>query len=217
MMAAMSTSQPTAGGADPGHLVHVLRPRGSVVLGALGITVAVVLVAYSAGGGLGYLASMALLAGLSFVLLIRPHVRVSIEGVVVHNPFRRTFVPWRLLEDVGSRWNLELYAAQRTIRVWAIANPMIRPAVGASFGFSGLGAGRFAGSADKRPAAPPGPPTTAPAAAKLVESARCDWVDAVAEGLVAEPPNPRVTAQWDAWDIALAAGPALLVALAIVF
>lgn len=168
------------------------------------------------------MAVLALLGTMSFVLLVRPHVRVSIEGVAVHNPFRRTFVPWRLLEDVGSRWNLELYAADRTVRVWAISNPMIRPKVGVSLGFGGIGAPRAPGREDALgSAASSGAtggagaagdrlgPASAPRVARLVEAAKADWVDAVDEGIVAEPLSPRIVDRWDLWDLGLALVPAL--------
>ncbi len=243
MMTGMSATPPASPGRsdtpDAGHLVHVIRPRGSVALGTTTIIAAVVLLAYSGGAGLGFMAVLALMGTMSFVLLVRPHVRVSIEGVAVHNPFRRTFVPWALLEDVGSRWNLELYAADRTVRVWAISNPMIRPAPGASLGFGGFGgpralsgagdvgsagvlgsarhggsveradAGRGAGSAADRLG-----PASAPRVARLVDAAKADWVDAVDRGMVVEPPSPRVIDRWDLWDLGLAVVPALAWAFA---
>ena len=234
MMARMSAFTPAPGGppdgsggpggSDSGHLVHVLRPRGSVFLGIVAIVAASVMLAFSGGAGLAFIGAMALLATCSFVLLVRPHVRVSIEGAAVHNPFRRTFVPWRVLEDAGSRWNLELYAAERTIRVWAISNPMIRPRVGMSLGFGGIGAPRAPGdaaaSADpfakaKAEGALRHGATSAPAAARLIEAAREDWLEAVDEGIVAEPANPRIVARWDLWDIALVVVPAIFILVAV--
>ena len=231
MMTWMSATPPASPGrsdtSDAGHLVHVIRPRGSVALGIVSIVAAAVMLAFSGGAGLGFMAAMALVATWSFVLLVRPHVRVSIEGVAVHNPFRRTFVPWRLLEDVGSRWNLELYAADRTVRVWAISNPMIRPKVGVSLGFGGIGAPRAPGREDALAstgslgaaggAGAAGDrlgPASAPRVARLVEAAKADWADAVDEGIVAEPPSPRIIDRWDLWDIALAAVPLALVLIA---
>ena len=233
MMTRMSATPPApvdpADGSAAGHLVHVIRPRGSVFLGAMAILAAVVLLFGSGGTGLSWIAGMALLGTLSFVLMVRPHVRISIEGVSVHNPFRRTFVPWRLLEDVGARWNLELYAADRTVRVWAISNPMIRPKVGVSLGFGGIGAprapGREAalGSAGSSGAAGGAGaagdrlgPASAPRVARLVEAAKADWVDAVDEGIVAEPLSPRIIDRWDFWDLGLAVVPALAWAFAAV-
>jgi hypothetical protein len=233
MMTRMSAIPPASAGrsdtSDPGHLVHVIRPRGSVALGVIAVVAALVLLAYSGGAGLGFMAALALMGTMSFVLLVRPHVRVSIEGVAVHNPFRRTFVPWRLLEDVGSRWNLELYAANRTVRVWAISNPMIRPKVGVSLGFGGIGAPRAPGREDALASsgssgAPGGAgaagdrlgPASAPRVARLVEAAKADWVDAVDEGIVAEPLSPRIIDRWDFWDLGLAVVPALAWAFAAV-
>ena len=230
MMVLMSATTPASADpphdADPGHLVHVLRPRGSVFLGIVSIAAAVVLLAYSGGAGLGFIGAVALLATWSFVLLVRPHVRVSIEGVAVHNPFRRTFVQWRLLEDVGSRWNLELYAADRTVRVWAISNPMIRPKVGVSLGFGGIGAPRAPGgdgtgenpggvASARSGSRVTGAATGAPRVARLVEAAREDWQEAVKEGLVAESADPHIVARWDLWDIALAAAPVIVVVIAV--
>ncbi len=226
MMTRMSAIPPASPGRsdtpDAGHLVHVIRPRGSVALGVIAIIAAAFLLAFSGGAGLSFMAVLALLGTMSFVLLVRPHVRVSIEGVAVHNPFRRTFVPWRLLEDVGSRWNLELYAADRTVRVWAISNPMIRPKVGVSLGFGGIGAPRAPGREDALgSAASSGAaggagaagdrlgPASAPRVARLVEAAKADWVDAVDEGIVAEPLSPRIVDRWDLWDLGLALVPAL--------
>ncbi|HBX82122.1 MAG TPA: hypothetical protein DEH05_13655, partial [Propionibacteriaceae bacterium] len=58
-----------SGGSDSGHLVHVLRPRGSVFLGIVAIVAASVMLAFSGGAGLGFIGAMALLATWSFVLL----------------------------------------------------------------------------------------------------------------------------------------------------
>ena len=57
--------------------------------------------------------------------------------------------------------------------------------------------------------------TSAPAAARLIEAAREDWLEAVDEGIVAEPANPRIVARWDLWDIALVFVPAIVVLMAL--
>ena len=51
--------------------------------------------------------------------------------------------------------------------------------------------------------------------ARLVEAAKADWVDAVDEGIVAEPLSPRIVDRWDFWDIALAAAPVIIVVIAV--
>ena len=220
MMTAMSPSPtPPTGPAEPtGHVVHVLRPRSSAFLGGCAIVVCVGLAVLGGGGsGLVFTSAMILAAAASFVLLVRPNVRVSIEGVAVHNPCRQTFVPWRLLEDVGSRWNLELYAADRTVSAWAISSHIERPRGGSFMGFGGIGAAQqtpqTAGREAQGSRSSTRPAVTAPRAARLIEASREEWLEAVAEGAVIEPAHPQIVRQWDLIDIALLAVPTALLAV----
>jgi len=190
-----------------------------MVLGGIAALAAIVLIVYSGDSGWGFVAAMSLLAGLSVVLLIRPHVRVSIEGVAVHNPFRQTFVPWRLVEDVGSRWNLEVYAGDRTVRAWAISNSTIRSGLGSAPGLGPAvmsGVPGVAGGSGAGPAAGLGR-VAAPRVARLIEASKADWLDAVASGAVAEPAHPRVVDRWDPVDLVLGIIPAVAVLVTVIF
>jgi len=201
------------------HHVHVLRSRGSVLLGGVGAIGCLVLLFASMGAGLVYVAAVALGGVLCVVLLVRPCVRVSIEGVSVHNPFRRTFVPWQLVEDVTSRWNLQLYAGAQVISAWAISAHIDRPCSLTPFGLgeslanrSGAGTSRTVPGSAHAPAPAGEGRMTAARAARLIETAREEWADAVADGVVVAPSDPQVARSWEWLDLVLVAVPAALLA-----
>ncbi len=240
MMTAMSEHQQAP---DPvATHVHTLRSRGSVVIGVVLLVAAIGLLAFGWGSELGYLAGVALVGALGYVLLVRPCVRVSVEGVAVHNPFRTTFVPWRLVEDVVSRWNLEVYAAERRISAWAISAHLERPKADSPFGLGSVfgrlpvpdGTGGFdsgrrgrsgpSGSSGgaERPANDPDAPggmkgaMTAQRAKRLIEAAKAEWEEAVADGVIVEPAAPSVVRRWETVDLVAVGIPLAAVLVAVV-
>ncbi|HEX2704398.1 MAG TPA: PH domain-containing protein, partial [Candidatus Lustribacter sp.] len=112
--------------------VVVLRQRGSVLAGWLGMLVlggvlVGLLVSGSLWSSLGLTVLLVLLLGLTWVLVLRPAVAIEPRGVVLHNPFRRTYLPWEVIEGTGSRWMLEVHTAQRRYASWAISSSLTRP------------------------------------------------------------------------------------------
>jgi len=53
---------------------------------------------------------------------------------------------------------------------------------------------------------------TAARAARLIETAREEWADAVADGVVVAPSDPQVARSWEWLDLVLVAVPAALLA-----
>lgn len=193
----------------------VLRPVSSALLGGFVAAMFLVGAAMSLGEGLTFPASLVAAAMAIVVLLVRPFVRLTLDGITIHNPFRRTVVPWTAYEDVSAQWNLVVYAGPLAVKAWAIAAKVRRRA-----GSGVLAA--FSSGALKERLADPGPPapvhrpgslpTTAGPAAILVENVHGEWQELVRDGVVEPDPLAPVTRRWDPLDIALVGVP-LVVAL----
>ncbi|HRW19684.1 MAG TPA: PH domain-containing protein [Dermatophilaceae bacterium] len=189
---------------QPETIVHTLRSRGSVLLGWAGAVPLVLLVLFSWDSSVLLRSVLLLVAALSWVLLVRPFVRIDVTGVTVGNPFRQVQLPWRLIEDTYHRWNLEIYAAGRTVSAWAISAHIERPKGVGMFGLGGL-----AKSPDRDAADRPTGAMTAYRAAQLVESVREEWLEAVREGELSEPADPRITTAWQPLEVAVVGLPLL--------
>ena len=188
---------------------------GSAVLGGFVALMFLAGAAMAWGEGLGFVAFLVAAAMALVVLLVRPFVRLTLDGITIHNPFRRTVVPWTAYEDVSAQWNLVVYAGPLAIKAWAIAAKIRRR--------SGSGVlAAFSSGALKERLADPGPPapvhrpgslpTTAGPAAVLVEQLHSEWQDLVRDGVLAPDHTAAVTRRWDLLDIALVGVP-LLVAI----
>jgi hypothetical protein len=201
----MSTAEP--------EMRHVLRQRGTVALGLVAVVILVVLVGLAvAGDELRFGSGLALAAAAAHVTLVRPSVGLSLDGVHLNNPLRRTMVPWGLLQDAAARWSLEVYAADRAYPAWAVSTRIDRPKAVGPMGVGGV----------RLPRADPLPPAgtlesgrcggavTAPAAAAFILDAKAEWDQAVADGTIPAAPDAVVTRRWDLPDIALLATPALV-------
>lgn len=202
------------------HHVHTLRSRGSVALGVVAALACLGLLVYSLDAGLVFVAAMLLVGVLAVVLFVRPCVRLSIEGVSVHNPFRHTFLPWRLVEDVASRWNLQVYSAGRVVSAWAISAHVERPKAAVPFGLGWMGGRGNAAAWPTEPArAASGAsvgPLTAQRAAGLIRAARDEWIAAVDDGVVVEPRRPEIARAWSMLDLGLVLAPLVLLVVGLV-
>lgn len=57
------------------------------------------------------------------LILIRPRILVSDDGVEVVNPLRKTDVAWASIERIDTKWGLTLYAGDRKIQAWSAPAP----------------------------------------------------------------------------------------------
>ncbi|MFI6506725.1 PH domain-containing protein [Streptosporangium sp. NPDC050855] len=63
-------------------------------------------------------AVLAVLTALVFLTCLRPALVLSEEGVLVRNPLRNTFVPWRAVDGVTVSHSITIVSGERKIRCW---------------------------------------------------------------------------------------------------
>lgn len=190
--------------------LRTLRQRGSVVLGVISIVGGVGLAFWSLVSGepsLVFIGSMLLVAACGWTLFVRPALVITLVGVHVHNPLRRTVVPWDKVDDLATRWNLEVYTGEKRIPVWAIASHIERPRGAGLLGATGLGRKMMADSVP----VPKG--ATVQTSAASIELAREEWAEMVADGRPEVVAVGEVSRRWDALDIAALVVPVVLVVL----
>ncbi len=187
---------------------HTFRQRGSVVLGAVCVVACLGMFLGSLPStNLVFAAAMFFGASWAFVLLVRPSLQLSVIGVHVNNPMRRTTIPWPLVDEALARWNLQVYAGQQVVTAWAISSTIERPRGTGSYG--GRLLGRALPPTDPTSAAPKG--MSAPAIARLIEEGRRQWREEVAAGmLVVDEGHAQVVRVWSWLDAVLLAAPVLM-------
>ena len=57
------------------------------------------------------------------LLLVRPRITVSDEGVRVVNPLSNYSASWEAIERIDTKWGLALYVANRKIQAWSAPAP----------------------------------------------------------------------------------------------
>ena len=136
-----------------------------------------------------------LVFGLAVVwsVFVRPAVLLDIEGVTVRNVFRDVHIPWIRLTDVEFRWNLKVFVGDRGYTAWAISSQVERPA-GVPGGMFAMMPGRLNRQASAVAKLSPtsskviAPKVTASMVARLIEQAKQEYDEAVAQG--SSPPRP---------------------------
>jgi hypothetical protein len=147
-------------------------------------------------------------------LYVRPAVVLDDEGVVFRNILRDFHIPWVQVTDVESRWNLKVFVGDRGYTAWAISSQIgrpKRPGGGPLGSFSPSRLDKYAGAA----AAPPtsAPKVTASMVARLIETARDDYEEAVARGALPARPDARVRVTWAPLVMAVLLLPAIAVVI----
>lgn len=201
-----STSAPEA--------LRTLRQRGSVALGIVAIGLGglmAVLSVFSGEPSLVLIGGMLLLAAVGWVLFIRPSVVLTVVGVELDNPFRRTTIPWSHVEDVSPRWNLEVWAGGKAYSAWAVASHIERPKRSGVPGYGRLGLDDVALNAPK-----PSEGATVRTASQLIETAMGEYAELVADGDSAAVTGREITRSWNWLDFACLALPVLVILAGIV-
>lgn len=120
---------PSTQSAPSGDLVRVYRTLPARVVGWAMVAVAGVFAALTvmdlfsgAHRGLAWPVAMVVaLAGLAWVLFLRPHVQLRTDGVVLANLLSDVRVPFAAVEKVTDRWALELHDHEgRRHSAWAV-------------------------------------------------------------------------------------------------
>jgi Bacterial PH domain len=189
--------------------LRILRSRSSIALGivamALGGLMALLSV-FSGEPSLVLIGFMLLLLALGWVLFIRPSVVLTVVGVELDNPFRRTSIPWSHVEDVSPRWNLEVWAGGRAYPAWAIASHIDRPKRQGIPGYGKLDLGHAATTAPK-----PSEGATVGSATRLIETAMGEYAELLAEGDSAAVTGREITRDWNWLDLACVGVPVLVI------
>ena len=185
---------------------HTFRQRGSVVLGAVCMVACMGMFLGSLSDtNVIFAGSMFLATSWAFVLLVRPSLQLSVVGVHVNNPLRRTTIPWPHVDDCLARWNLQVYAGDQVVTAWAISSSIERPKRRSS----------SSGGLFGRGLRPPGPTSpapkavTAPGMARLIEEGRAQWREEVAAGMLVDEGH-AVVRSWSWLDAVLLVAPILM-------
>ena len=189
--------------------LRTLRSRSSIALGIVAMAVGglmAVLSVFSGEPSLVLIGFMLLLVALGWVLFIRPSVVLTVVGVELDNPFRRTSIPWSHVEYVSPRWNLEVWAGGKGYPAWAIASHIDRPKRQGLPGYGKLDLGNAAPNAPK-----PSEGATVGSASRLIETAMREYAELLAEGDSAAVTGREITRHWNWLDIACIAIPVLVI------
>ncbi|WP_440104886.1 PH domain-containing protein [Streptosporangium sp. H16] len=73
---------------------------------------------YSGQASMVAAAVLGVLTALVFVTCLRPAVILSEDGVLVRNPLRNTFVPWRAVDEVTASHSITIASGGGRVRCW---------------------------------------------------------------------------------------------------
>ncbi|MFD0888229.1 hypothetical protein ACFQ08_27130, partial [Streptosporangium algeriense] len=76
------------------------------------------IVRYSGPSSMVAAAVLAVLTTVVFVTCLRPVTKFVEDGVLVRNPLRNFFVPWRLVDDVSVSHSITIISGDRRVRCW---------------------------------------------------------------------------------------------------
>jgi len=198
---------------------HLLRQRSPLTLAAVcggtGLVLLVTLLWQWADDPQPLFAAWVLF-GLAVVwsLFVRPSVLLDDHGVTLRNVVRDIHIPWALVSDVESRWNLKVFVGDRGYPSWAISSQVERPKGVAGSMFGSIMPGRLDryASADAAPPPPGAPKVTASMVARMIEQAMQEYAEAVAHGQLPAATDARVRITWVPLVIGVIAVPAIAVA-----
>lgn len=132
---------------------RTLRPGSSVAIGVfagLGGLALLVPAVVSSPRSWGIIAGIVLGLVFLWLFLVRPSATIHAEGVRLANPLRNVDVTWPAIDEVRSKWALELVCAGRKYTAWAIPADPGRPKHG--HGIFGIGSSKV--GFDTAPAEP---------------------------------------------------------------
>ena len=194
---------------------HTYRQRSSVLL-ALFFVVGAVILVVSALLSWGdhpqplFVAWLLFGCAVAWTVFVRPCVVLDQDGVHLRNIVRDVDIPWPLVSDVETRWNLKVWSGDDGHTAWAIASQVERPKVHASVlpglsskldGFTGQGASTPKASTK----------VTSRMVADAIDETAADYAAAVADGDLQPPAHPDVTTRWAPLPVLALALPLLAV------
>ncbi len=156
------------------------------------------------------LAVITFVTAVTYTLAHRPAVVATVDGVVLRNVVRDVFIPWPLVDHVGSAWSLVIETPDgRRYPSWAVSS-------GSPLG-QALRARRSAGRESAAPEGPPGAPGSSRGKSTFdVVRENLRWMRQRALERVDLPPSAGDVEVRVVWPVvALLAGTALAMVLAI--
>jgi len=194
---------------------HTYRQRSSVLLALLFVLGAVILVVSALLSWRDhpqplFVAWLLLGSAVAWTVFVRPCVVLDQDGVHLRNILRDVDIPWPLVSDVETRWNLKVWSGDDGYTAWAIASQIERPKVHASVlpGLSSKLDG-FTGQDSSTPKA--STKVTARMVAEAIDETTEDYAAAVADGDLQLPVDPAVTTRWAPLPVLALALPVLAV------
>ncbi|MBB2909600.1 hypothetical protein FHS43_000846 [Streptosporangium becharense] len=155
------------------------------------------------------------LTALVFVVCLRPALILGEEGLLVRNPLRNAFVPWRQVDEVTVSHAIAITSAGRTVRCWAPQTSARERAAAARKG-KGSAAPLWRG-----PRIEPVPSKGERAAEALAGRTHADWVAeqisaraGTASGTAVVPGDGGLRISWSPSAVAALVGAAVLIVAA---
>ena len=180
---------------------HVFRQLTAQVAGWFLVVVAVGLALLSVlegvDGKVEILLWAAAVALVAWVVLLRPSLQLSQDGVHIHNLVRDVHMPWPQVDVLESRWNLKVFTPDDDgYSAWAISaqRPRASAPEGSKASVLGpmAGLGRIAGGADADKIVRRERRGSAGDLAQRIQLAREDYDKAVREELIEPQTGPVV-------------------------
>lgn len=109
---------------------RTLRPGSSVVVGIVSVGLGLVFVVPALLGAernWPLISTTTLGVVLLWLFIVRPCVVIHTEGVRIVNPLRTVDITWPMIEQIRSRWALELVAQGRRYTAWGVPAETARP------------------------------------------------------------------------------------------
>jgi hypothetical protein len=138
----------TPAGLGPLRDPHTVRPGSSIAVGAAGGVCGLALLVpalLTPSRSWTLISSVVLALVLLWLFVVRPSAVIHAEGVRLVNPMRVVDVTWPAIDEVRSRWALELFCAGRKYTAWGVPADPGRPRYGRQA--LAIGANRLRGTA----------------------------------------------------------------------
>lgn len=199
---------PVIGECGPG-----LRPGSAIAVGVVGLGAGLVLLVpglLHSPRSWSLISTVVLGLVLIWLFVVRPSARLGEDGIRLVNPMRTVEITWPAIEEVRSRWALEVFSDGRKYTAWGLPADPGRPRYGRSL--TQLGSNRVA-AGKTVPQGPVTPKVDAQTVATEIEAAiRADRSRNNSQ-------TPRIVVQvWDPIAVGLlVAAVAFFVLAAVVF
>jgi hypothetical protein len=180
---------------------HTYRQRSPVLLALLFCLGAVILLvsallAWRDNPQPLFVAWLLLGCAVVWAAFVRPCVVLTQDGVQLRNIVRDVFIPWPLVSDVETRWNLKVWSGDDGYTAWAISSQIERPKVSSSV-LHTLSAKLDTFSGQHESATPTASSkVTVRMVADAIEETSADHAAAVADGDLQAPKDPAVVTRW---------------------